>query len=925
MSEPDIYNPLGIDYSGLNFAETLQRDEQAIQNRREYLNLRRAIDKWTLHTALNKKLRSDDLRDKFEVPEYFNVATDEPDKWRSLAADHGPVHIVRTVNKPANLSKWKEESKQREEAITNLVREKIEAEKKERENAPKDDFYELEIVLNDVQNLNDAIPMMRGDAVDPVVPEAPSWPKRNDPLCLTAFERNQNETALNKFVIAEKTKILAEHCEREKCERTKKKVVEKSIFEENGSYDTGVTANCGHVFTECDPYGFELNVGLEEGESRRYKVEGFRNPIRPNTHPKPDDDEIDAVRTCITRSEWFAEILPKRIRKVQRSRSLDRVDAAISGVAVTKASTREHRATQEAGDGHGRSAFSKPQRKDIAEYFGVDKSTVQTEAGAEETEAERPALKSLAADGYLDNNLIEPRNEITTVFKTRRHHIHRDHTKHKEAAVLYAPNRGTAKGKPATAKVPGEKVDRDLSWERAAVLYMPKRTSATVEGTDAEGGCPSSVTGSVGSVNRQVSWEEAAVLYFPADMDMTSGKPYRVVWHPTKMPPVDDAHNERMRLLAGSADIDRNVVISEIERMRASIAECASSESSEVCSNFTGGSGSEIYFDSQDPMPLRHLTKAYDPYEVLNRAGAKVYRLGDRKESEDAFYRVPYPGQLPDMRKLMSKKVGTKIRPTRKPRSRDTMSTFDRMNQFIYFPKTPLVDKKLDYLHELARVQFSYAIYDLNEREIRQLIQDLTDWNTLIEQTRQESLARDAELVNELFETKQKRNVLETKRIALRTELERIKLKITDNEQYMRQRMAYRKVIYLMMDREWRVKYDCLHTKEDGSLESFKESIGNRYKTHMRAVITNDAHGVMDFYENSYFPSMASRETADQGVSAEILEKAMNLLSMKPIILRSYFIWQLYERVTAAFCSSSCMNNVIENVLKKATAEDSNR
>lgn len=807
MLATDLSNPLGLDYSGLNYAETLQRDEQENQNKREYLNLKRASAKYTLYATLRKKLVSDDRYEKFSVPAYFDVAKDDVVEPKKPDGPYGPVRIVRTMKKTENAKNWNEESIRRTKTITNVIRQEMEVQEAVEEKKTVDEFVEFRLMFDDLRNINESLDISPEKV--PFVSPKPCRRNQTYPQNLTELENCKRKMAVKRHAFNDKLGIVSEHLADGKNNFMLLKIMEETILEENVPVVSPSSSSC--AVDSFYRYDFGLKTGLSD---KRYQLEGFRNPIRTNLEPRSLEDEEVMLSKCITRNEWLAEMLPQRVRKIRRSRSIDRIDLVINHDNLAKENNQKKsfgEKIQKAADGERLPTIRKPHREEIASYFGVNEKTDPDPFDDAEAGNQLPTVRSRGEYEFLTNNLFESKNEITEKFKIRRHHIHRDHTKHKEAIILYEPKRTITISEPIDPIASAMKANSECSDD---------------------GGCDSSCC-------------------------------------------------------------NKESYVEELTRRQDSIDACDSSGSSSICSNHTQDSGSEIYFDDI-PMPLRLLTKSYDPYEESNRPGFKATRLQDRKESEKAYYRPPYIGQLQDMKKLMSQRIPKKVRLSRTALKSDNVP--DIMLTYIYFPRRTNILKIIDHLREMSRLQFVATVYDSNANKLLHLRHELIERAMALK----EKLlgVRDTTLLNRLNTAKQKTNDLEIKLDTLRAHCEAVKLSIVAQEINMRDRTVYKKLNYLIMSRQWRLMNDCLHTKANGSLECVNESIQNRYKTHMRTNLTEDAFDIKEFYEKRY-PLSSTEANKGTFVDAKDFLQAMNRLTMEPIIFALYSICQLNEEIAA--------------------------
>lgn len=139
----------------------------------------------------------------------------------------------------------------------------------------------------------------------------------------------------------------------------------------------------------------------------------------------------------------------------------------------------------------------------------------------------------------------------------------------------------------------------------------------------------------------------------------------------------------------------------------------------------------------------------------------------------------------------------------------------------------------------------------------------------------------------------------------------------------MREKMAYQKLIYLLMDKQWRLKYDWLHKKKNGSLECVAESIRKRYKSRMRATPTNDAFDVKDFYEKR-LSLYARAKPRNALMDTQSFLRAMDGLTVKPIICTLNSICRFRRLITVNTCAG-CLNDVITHMFSKYEAHNSNQ
>lgn len=160
----DEENPLQMDFQGLDQQETIRRDEQEYQNKREYYQQLRNIGRVRFKENLKKKFEKDKRQEEYALPEYYNIdkviqgdesifvepppESDWREAYRSKVADTDLVlsrpmpeaipyvpppevlsQLVRSRNKPKNVRKIENEQLRRKERYLTLEnRKKVKSE-----------------------------------------------------------------------------------------------------------------------------------------------------------------------------------------------------------------------------------------------------------------------------------------------------------------------------------------------------------------------------------------------------------------------------------------------------------------------------------------------------------------------------------------------------------------------------------------------------------------------------------------------------------------------------------------------------------------------------------------------------------------------------------------------------------------------------
>lgn len=328
-----------MDYQGLDHKETYQQDEQEFQNRREYCQQKRTIEKTALAETAFKKFIENSRQKRYGLPEYFDINAvikgDEElviekqlpktstknwiDKYTVKSTDDEPnfqrpipaaipffptptilAKLKRTTDKIDNINQMKMDVRRRIEKTTMLqckqrdkddqieketkVAEKIAQENLEW-NAGAHDFEQY--FANDYEEtlrFYDTLPPMYREKKYPHTLRETNYVKRK----LNQSRRQIRDEAKVKSTFLEQI--------------NKPKIIkEKDLSADNASMEA---SELSEQSTDDED---ALSIGQKDDTA--YQLRGFHYKMGTEIRGKNDREHIRPGSTCITRKEWINELV----------------------------------------------------------------------------------------------------------------------------------------------------------------------------------------------------------------------------------------------------------------------------------------------------------------------------------------------------------------------------------------------------------------------------------------------------------------------------------------------------------------------------------------------------------------------------------------------------------------------------------------
>lgn len=328
--------------------------------------------------------------------------------------------------------------------------------------------------------------------------------------------------------------------------------------------------------------------------------------------------------------------------------------------------------------------------------------------------------------------------------------------------------------------------------------------------------------------------------------------------------------------------IDKDEYLQKLKNDQKSIESCNSSLTSDVCTNFTNDSGSVLLIGGNRSIPFDYLTKPNVPFDKLNRSSIKAIPFtAQNNEHDHPYYAVPFSGQMLIMRELYKPKDKFYTNAVRARYDiRDRINVDEKCVQFA--PPTKSINTE-DEVEEKKQIvpskeyRFKRQTYIAQAREtLRHKIHAQYIQEHLIEkimvQDKELSYAKEViefkntcEPIFSKLQEKHYRQYMrkiqslkpfydKTSRLEkqLKSLQDETANRIISEEDCWRERVVMQNFHYLLKDMEWRERNDWIHSRQiDGSFETYRESIRNRYTVNLRdrATGTNSVWEIKEFYE----------------------------------------------------------------------------
>ncbi|XP_065360710.1 uncharacterized protein LOC135954462 [Calliphora vicina] len=312
----DLENPLQLDFQGLDYSNTYQKDEQDFQNQRNYRRVCRYMERRRVKTETQRNVEQQLHEEMINIPKRFDIR-DRNEPVHTIPPET-PLQLgklYRSTDKPYNQNMINMEKERRQERYKDLYlrnKERQVQDKQANEIRKKAETDNLALTLADanlkklIANIDESIERCAGKELNL---------KKSQNVRRT-YPHTMQETKHFKSVLKQMNLIR----------RDKARITKKFYLERKGkskefpaadlelSSDTVDRAEEGSKLTE-QSTDDEDNMQVGKQESI-FKLRGFHYKLGSNLRGKfTQHEKLQGTRkekNCMTRDQWLKELAPKK-------------------------------------------------------------------------------------------------------------------------------------------------------------------------------------------------------------------------------------------------------------------------------------------------------------------------------------------------------------------------------------------------------------------------------------------------------------------------------------------------------------------------------------------------------------------------------------------------------------------------------------
>ncbi|XP_053953767.1 uncharacterized protein LOC128860330 [Anastrepha ludens] len=314
--EIDLENPMQLDFQGLDYKNTYQADEQDTQNQSLYRSIVRYMERRGVKQEIEKSVEAELLHERLAVPECFAVQDRTIQEKEPSSEPPVPFcKLFRAADKPYNQEKIAEERRNRHDRYKTLyLRRKKLAEQKESARKQQDKVdEELKPTMLANKNFTEVVNSINAACHPDIKIEGllrePEKPKQCFPHTMREtkqFKKNlktenrikRDNALVKKEYVLQNLGKLKDYPEAKLdiSSDTPKHSVESPELSEQSSDDEDA-----------------IDVGKH---GSNYKLRGFHfklgESLRGKQHQTEKTGGARKEKTCKTREQWLAELVPKK-------------------------------------------------------------------------------------------------------------------------------------------------------------------------------------------------------------------------------------------------------------------------------------------------------------------------------------------------------------------------------------------------------------------------------------------------------------------------------------------------------------------------------------------------------------------------------------------------------------------------------------
>ncbi|XP_011178127.2 uncharacterized protein LOC105209429 [Zeugodacus cucurbitae] len=312
----DLENPMQLDFQGLDYRKTYQADEQDIQNQSLYRSIVRYMERRRVRQETQDKVEEELQNERLAVPKCFDVPDRTHEEKVSVIEPPVPFcKLFRSADKPYNQQTIEEESRNRRNRYKNLYLERKElAEEEEAAKEVQDKVNEeLKPTKLAMEHFTEVLNTVNA-AYDPQIKIEALLRKPPEPA--TIYPHTMRETKQFKKKLKAQNRIKRDNA-----------LVKKEYYLENfdklkdypeAKIELGSdTPRHASESPELSEQSSDDEDNIKVGKyGSNFQLRGFHfklgKSLRGKRHQTEKTGGARKEKTCTTRENWLAELVPKK-------------------------------------------------------------------------------------------------------------------------------------------------------------------------------------------------------------------------------------------------------------------------------------------------------------------------------------------------------------------------------------------------------------------------------------------------------------------------------------------------------------------------------------------------------------------------------------------------------------------------------------
>ncbi|KAI8115952.1 mitochondrial, 28S ribosomal protein S31 [Lucilia cuprina] len=314
----DLENPMQLDFQGLDYQNTYQKDEQDFQNHRNYRRVCRYMERRRVKAETKGTVEAELHEEMINIPKRFNIRDrNEPVQPTPIETPLKLGKLYRSADKPRNQKLINLENERRRERYKDLYlrnKERQEQKRLAEEVRQKVENENLALTLADanlkklVTSIDETIERCAGIEIN--VKKKLETERRSFPHTMQETKHFKRDLKYKNLIKRDKARITKEFFLERKDKVKKIPAAELEFSSETNEQCSVRDSNLTEQSTNDED---NLEVGKE---GSKFKLRGFQYKMDNKLRGKLTQHEMQRgtrkEKTCITREQWLKELAPKK-------------------------------------------------------------------------------------------------------------------------------------------------------------------------------------------------------------------------------------------------------------------------------------------------------------------------------------------------------------------------------------------------------------------------------------------------------------------------------------------------------------------------------------------------------------------------------------------------------------------------------------